>query len=84
MQIQQALREYIVNELADDQLPQGFDDDLDLIESGIMDSHFMMGLITYLESEHQIKFGMNDMVPKHFKSINALSSFARSQMDSLV
>ena len=53
-------------------------DDFDLIESGTIDSLFMMSLVTYLEQQHQVVFGMNDMVPKHFRSINSLSDFARS------
>lgn len=79
MAIQNALRDYIITEGFNGQLPDGFDDDFDLIESGAMDSLFMMNLVTYLEQQHQVVFGMNDMVPKNFKSINALSAFASSQ-----
>jgi len=82
MEIQDALRNYIINEGFNGQLPDGFDDNYDLIESGTIDSLFMMNLVTYLEQQHQVEFGMNDMVPKHFKSINALSAFVRQKLYS--
>lgn len=78
MEIQDALRDYIVTEGFEANPPKGFDDDFDLIESGTIDSLLMMSLVTYLEQQHQVVFGMNDMVPKHFRSINALSDFARN------
>ncbi|OUD12282.1 acyl carrier protein [Thioflexithrix psekupsensis] len=79
MEIQDALRDYIIREKFAGQPPAEFDDDFDLIASGTLDSLFMMNLVTYLEQQHQVRFGMNDMVPKHFKSVNALSAFARNQ-----
>lgn len=80
MEIQEALRHYIMTEGLQGNMPEGFDDDYDLIDSGIIDSLFMMNLVTYLEQQHQIEFGMNDLIPKHFKSINALSAFTISQL----
>ncbi len=82
MDIHDALRSYIINEAFKGKPPEGFDDDYDLIESGVMDSLFMMNLITYLGQQHQVEFGMNDMVPKNFKSINALSEFSRNKLAS--
>lgn len=79
MEIQDALRDYIITEGFSGQPPENFNDEFDLIESGTIDSLFMMSLVTYLEQQHQVHFGMNDMVPKNFKSINALSNFARHQ-----
>ncbi|MEK8021085.1 MAG: phosphopantetheine-binding protein [Candidatus Parabeggiatoa sp.] len=83
MEIQEALRNYIINEGFKGRMPEGFDDDYDLIDSGTIDSLFMMNLVTYLEQQHQVAFGMNDMVPKHFKTVNALSEFARNKLASL-
>lgn len=80
MKIQEDLRNYIINEGFQGNIPSNFDDDYDLIDSGVIDSLFMMNLVTYLEQQHQIEFGMNDMIPKHFKSINALSAFVLNQL----
>ena len=79
MQVQESLQNYIINERLEGQVPEGFDNDYDLIDSGIIDSLFMMNLITYLEQQHEVAFGMNDMVPENFKSVNALSSFVQNQ-----
>lgn len=80
MELQADLHQYIITEgLKGAPTPDGFDDDYDLIDSGIIDSLFMMNLVTYLEQEHNVVFGMNDMIPKHFKTINALVAFAQSK-----
>ena len=78
MEIQNTLREYIITEGLDGQVPEGFDDDYDLIDSGTIDSLFIMNLVIYLEQEHNVTFGMNDIVPENFKSVNTLSAFASS------
>ncbi|SEB12977.1 Phosphopantetheine attachment site [Thiothrix caldifontis] len=80
MEIQEALRNYIITEGLQDNIPADFDDDYDLIDSGIIDSLFMMNLVTHLEQQYRIEFGMNDLIPKHFKSINALAAFAINQL----
>lgn len=79
MEIQEAIHNYIIIERFAGQVPQNFDDEYDLIDSGTIDSLFVMGLITYLEQQYKIEFGMNDMVPRHFRSVKALSEFVRSK-----
>ena len=79
MEIQETLRKYIINERFGGRQPSNFADDYDLIDSGTIDSVFMVGLIAYLERHYSIEFGMNDLVPKHFKSVSALSEFVRSR-----
>ena len=79
MDIQAALHDYIVTHGLQGKVPAGFNDDYDLIDSGIIDSLFMLNLVTYLEQQHQVEFGMNDLVPKHFKSIRALAAFVTSK-----
>ena len=75
LELQDTLRNYIVNERFHGKAPAVFDDDYDLIDSGTIDSLFMMGLITYLEREYKVVFGINDIVPKNFKSVSALTAF---------
>ena len=79
MDIQDSLRKYIVDERFAGQPPAGFDDGFDLIDSGTIDSIFMVGLINYVERQYKVEFGMNDLVPKHFRSVNALAGFVRSR-----
>ncbi len=79
MKIQEALHTYIISERFAGRAPEKFDDDYDLIDSGTIDSLFVMGLITYLEQQYQVEFGMNDLVPRHFRSVNALSEFVKNK-----
>lgn len=79
MAIRDALRNYIIGERFAGEQPPGFNDDYDLIDSGTIDSVFMVGLVTYLEREYRIEFGMNDFVPKNLKSVSALAEFVRSK-----
>ena len=80
MNIQETLHNYIITERFAGKTPQNFDDGYDLIDSGTIDSLFVMNLITYVEQHYQVEFGMNDMVPRHFKSVNALAEFVKNKM----
>jgi acyl carrier protein len=79
MKIQETLHNYIITERFAGRAPEKFDDDYDLIDSGTIDSLFVMNLITYVEQQYKIEFGMNDMVPRHFKSVNALAAFVNNK-----
>lgn len=75
MSIHETLRRYFVTEILKGRVPDRFDDDLNLIDAGLIDSMSTMNLVTYLEREHGVEFGINDIVPANFASINALAAF---------
>lgn len=79
MTITENLRDFITTEALKTGIPDNFDDNYNLIDSGIMDSLFMMNLVTFIEQQYQISFGMNEMIPKNFESINALAMFIASK-----
>jgi len=79
MTIIENLRSFIISEALKAGIPDNFDNDYNLINSGIMDSLFMMNLVTFVEQHYQISFGMNEMIPKNFQSINALAAFIASK-----
>ncbi len=79
MNLQQELREYILNQYFKGQAPDGFDDDYNLIDDGIMDSLAIINTVTHLEKQYQIEFGDNDIVPEHFSSVNALAEFVQQK-----
>lgn len=81
MEIRQVLREFIIS-TAPDEILEGIDDDYDLLDSGVMDSLLLMSVVTYLEEQHQVEFGVNDILPEHFRSINALSEFMNNRLTS--
>jgi acyl carrier protein len=77
MTIHETLRSQILADCFDGQAPADFDDHYDLIENGHMDSLRLMGLVTLSEQRFGIQFGINDMVPKHFRNINAVAGYVQ-------
>lgn len=75
MTLQQTLTQHIVEKHLKGQAPADFDDDFNLIESGIMDSLTMISLVSFVENTYDIEFGDQDFVPEHFQSINAIAAF---------
>ena len=79
MNLPQELREYILNQYLKGQTPDGFDDDYNLIDAGIMDSLAIINTVAHLEKQYEIEFDDGDIVPEHFMSVNALSAFVLSK-----
>lgn len=82
MDLLKDLRGYILAEAFHGKPPADFDDDYDLIETGTMDSLLMMNLITYASRRYSVELELNDLVPKNFSSISALSSFLQTRLPS--
>jgi len=79
MNLQQTLREHIINQYLKGDVPNEFDDNYNLIDAGILDSLAIINVVTYLENQHQIEFGDDDIVPEHFMSVQALTTFVQQK-----
>lgn len=79
MTVAERLRRYIVDERFAGEAPPEFHDDFDLIDSGTIDSLFMVGVINFIEREYRLVFGMNDLIPRNFKSVNALARYVEER-----
>ena len=79
MNLQKTIRNYILDQYLKGQEPEGFNDDYNLIDAGIIDSLAIINSINYLEKQYGITFGDGDIVPEHFMSVNALSAFVRNK-----
>ena len=79
MNLQQTLRDYILDQCLKGLAPEGFDDDFNLIDAGIMDSLTIINTVSYIEKEYAITFDDGDIVPEHFMSVNALVTFIRGK-----
>jgi len=75
----QEIHEHILNECLKGRVPEGFDDDCQLIDEGILDSLAIMKLIAWLEKHFSIEFGDDEIVPEHFNSVNALVGFIKQK-----
>jgi acyl carrier protein len=54
--------------------------DLDLIESGTIDSVTFVELISHLEQEFSIRIPLDDLDLDHFRSITSIGEFIRTQL----
>lgn len=70
---EQAIRDFIVNEIGWDQAngDLGFDDPL--IEGGVIDSMGVFHLISFLEDEFGVEVDDTDLVVDNFRSINTIA-----------
>ena len=79
MDLQQELRQHILNELLPGEDPAGFSDDFDLIGGGVLDSLAMVNLVTHLEQAYGVEVAPADLVPENFGSVRALAAFVQGK-----
>ena len=79
MNLQQTLHDYILDKCLNGLAPEGFDDDFNLIDAGIMDSLTILNTVSHMEKVYAITFDDGDIVPEHFMSVNALAAFVRGK-----
>jgi methoxymalonate biosynthesis acyl carrier protein len=70
-EIRQAVREFISNSID----LGNASDEQNLFESGIVNSLFVIQLMTFLEKTYRIEIGMDDLELDNFKSIGAAADF---------
>ncbi|MBC9929264.1 acyl carrier protein [Chitinophaga qingshengii] len=61
-----------------------FADDLNIFEAGIVNSLFIIQLMTYLERTFQIKITMEDLSMDNFASINNIATFVDTKKEVAV
>lgn len=57
---------------------ESIDDDMNIFESGLVDSLFAMQLVSWIESEFDITISNEQLDLQNFKSINAISNLIKS------
>lgn len=64
-----------IKEILKDIRPEyDFEDDVDFIEAGMLDSFDVLTLVTDLESKFNIQIDGSEILPENFASINAIMS----------
>ena len=56
---------------------KNFNDDSNLLESGIIDSLGVLELVTFLERSFAIRIADDELTPENFASVNSISSFVK-------
>jgi acyl carrier protein len=77
--LNQEIRDYILLACFKGRPADSFDDDFNLLDSGVMDSLAIINTVTWLEQQYGIEFGDDDFAPEHFTSVNALANFVSSR-----
>jgi acyl carrier protein len=78
--IKAALRGFILENLLPGEDPANLTDDLELKESGILDSMSTLKLVTFLEDQFKVEFEANDLDPANLASISAIERLVRSKL----
>lgn len=77
--IQTEVRTYLHQEFHRDGAAEDITEDMDLLNSGIIDSLGLLKLIAWLENHFGIVVGDADLDPENFSSIQAIEGYVQSR-----
>lgn len=72
------LTKFILTEFAEGRTDH-LDDDLDLIEQGLVDSLGILELLAFMDREFGVVVPADEVIPENFRSIRALSQLIERQ-----
>ena len=81
MEVREQIREFLMNELKEQGFHEGIRDDESLLEAKIMDSLGILTTISFLEERFGILCSEDELDPKNFKSVIAISKFVEEKLD---
>jgi methoxymalonate biosynthesis acyl carrier protein len=76
MERKRIIKEYLLENTG---LPN-LENDLDIFETGLVNSLFSIQLMTYLEKEFKIKITMEDLNMDNFGTINSIDNFILNKL----
>ena len=79
MNSREIITRFITNEFLDASETETIPDDLDLIESGIVDSLGILRIVAFLEEELNVVIEPEQMIPKNMSSIGAILRFVNPE-----
>ena len=80
MNIEQTIREFLMEELKENGFHEGIRDDESLLEAKVMDSLGILTTISFLEETFGIVSNEGELNPENFKSIIAISKFVKKKL----
>jgi len=80
MNTRERIARYIVEEFLPDTPADAIPDDLNLIESGVVDSLGLLKIVAFLEEDLGLSIAPEAMVPEHLSSIEALCALVEGQV----
>lgn len=73
--MRETLRAYILETFMFGASPHELDDDVSLLQSGILDSTGVLELILHLEQQYGVSIDATELMPENLDSINRLLAF---------
>jgi len=80
-EIKNQVRTFILDELARRKGVTMFSDDESLTEKGVVDSLGTFRLVTFLESNFNVRIADEDIVHENFRSVNEIERFVNSKLN---
>lgn len=77
------VRDYVVAEFLPEGEPVEITGDMDLLNSGIVDSLGLLKLIAWLENAYEITVGDADLDPENFSSLGTIAEFVEDRREPL-
>ncbi|UWP90862.1 acyl carrier protein (plasmid) [Aliiroseovarius crassostreae] len=74
-----ALRSFIIEEFAMDLTPEQLTDDLELLETGIIDSLGVLKLIAYIEGEFDLTISPDELDSENYRTLGVIEAFIASK-----
>ncbi|UWQ03526.1 acyl carrier protein (plasmid) [Aliiroseovarius crassostreae] len=74
-----ALRSFIIEEFAMDLTPDQLTDDLELLETGIIDSLGVLKLIAYIEGEFDLTISPDELDSENYRTLGVIEAFIASK-----
>jgi acyl carrier protein len=75
--IEGQITRYIITNFAPDVPPEQLPADLDLLDTGVVDSLGLLRLIAWVGGEYSIPVAERDVSPAQFSSVGAIAEFIR-------
>jgi len=80
MEIQEPIRQYILENFMYSDNAAELSDGLSLIDSGIMDSTGVLELVGFIEETFEIKIEDTELVPENFDSVQRITDFIQRKL----
>lgn len=82
MNVQDQLREYIVTQFLYDQNNKALDQDVDLLNEGIVDSMGILQIVNFMEEKFGVRVADDEITPEIFRSLRTLTEFVEEKRNT--
>lgn len=79
MSVAAEVEQFILQELMAGSAVEAIDHDEDLLGTGVVDSHGLLQLVTFLRGRYGIEVAEEALTPENFQTIAAIDAFVRRE-----